>query len=356
MTSDLPKVVENSTPEDRVVVAPRTAEILPAKPSLITPQDTVEQATLTKGLAKFQKLPKEIQGMIWGIALQETTPFVEVVFDRRKRQFKVSGPSSAILSVCGPSGIVKGVEPIYLNSSVSPGDPSIIYIRPEEDVLYIPKLGDLNINSFLAQAENQTISKLGITAATSAQLFSPFHTVEANSCQRLMMYLKNLKTIYFIDGAIRGDEERVDHSASYNMELIDLVERPDELRSYINAAWVTSKSVYDDPVEPWDLDDLSYIRLNFHDFQKRSENEAMRNFRSPRFEGKVVVRTKRADISIVSSSGVSVTGPVSSAIAAAVPASSSSYVPPSRRPLLLLSSSSSRTTQRCPPRTCTMPT
>lgn len=200
-------------------------------------QKAAEQTLPTDQLLNFAKLPKEIQGMIWEYALEGMTPLVEVAFDPKKQHFKVSGPASAILALCGPSKIVKGVEAIQFDS-IKPGiGPSIHYMCPVKDVLYIPTLDDLDIEAFLARPENQGIQKLGIQADCADEQFHFYNYPEEITREvRLMMGLKNLKTIFLLDGENQGDERRIDHSLNYDLELEDLPKRSHELSMEISRA------------------------------------------------------------------------------------------------------------------------
>lgn len=90
--------------------------------------------------------------------------------------------------------------------------PKPIYIRPSKDTLYIPYPEQLDTMAMAKMEENQCLKYVGIIASAFDSLTMGAHMVYDTSALPLLSGLKNLETMYIIDGYAKGMEDWQDRS------------------------------------------------------------------------------------------------------------------------------------------------
>ncbi|KUJ22313.1 uncharacterized protein LY89DRAFT_664149 [Mollisia scopiformis] len=161
----------------------------------------------------FTKLPREIQIMIFGLALDAAPTLIEAAYNFSTYRFELSTSTADILSVCGLGCLPKNFKPVYLPSLTpdrsrwmphpsglypKPKRPynrlEPLYIRPEQDTLYLI-LKNLDIRRYLSHPENQ-----------------------------VLRHLLKLKTLTVFEGALHGAEVTVDRRKKWDIETEELPE------------------------------------------------------------------------------------------------------------------------------------
>jgi hypothetical protein len=170
---------------------------------------------------RFKKLPKEVQSLIWEFALAEAPTIVEATYNRDSSRFEISGPASGIISVCGSANIPKYFKPIYLPAQEQKSTVAPVFIRPKQDILYIPSLGRLDV-SFLFFPENQVLRQLGLAQPEIYLFFG-------NKPDSLsMVKALKLETLYILEGRVNGAESNVNRNNKYEIELVEMQQGPAE--------------------------------------------------------------------------------------------------------------------------------
>jgi hypothetical protein len=126
----------------------------------------------------FPKLARELQDMIWIFSLNN--PIVETIYNPKSEQFRATDSKISILEVSGLDPTLYNLQLIYLRPDLGkckvhkrksrPGvrappltlDP--IYVCPD-DIGYMSEIYDLDVDTFLADKENQVIETLQYTRA-----------------------------------------------------------------------------------------------------------------------------------------------------------------------------------------------
>jgi hypothetical protein len=216
---------------------------------------------------KFGSLPRELQYMTWTFALTQPI-IIECIYRSDLQQFWAHGSKKSILECCPLDPSEFNLHPIYLHPCVgrkklsSPRakipvqnltfDP--IYIGPG-DIIYLPEIYNIDVNSFLAEKENHLIENLAIHASSALRLKVASqvwrHTIPEG---KLIGGLRNLKTIHIVDGKILGSEMSSKHMGNYRLTLAE-VKKSDEIGTTNSKKDFIRKAQY-----PWNSGVVDSIR------------------------------------------------------------------------------------------------
>ncbi len=240
---------------------------------------------------QFTKLPAEIQAMIWSLLLNDAPSFFEITnYDARTNEYFITGEGSDILSVCGPHNPPADVRPIYLPRGIF-GDqmPAPIYIRPSKDTLYIPYPEQLDTMEMAKMKENQCLRYIAIISSAFDSLTLGAHMVYSTSALPLLSGLKNLHTMFVIDGYAKGLEDwenRSDRTRQCVFEIED-VKVGHTGRTVQNASfWEVWTSAHVDLIRKCFRDEEERIRLLQMEWDRANDSD----WRLPEIVGKTLWR------------------------------------------------------------------
>jgi hypothetical protein len=178
--------------------------------------------------------------MIW--IFSPNNPIVETIYNPKSEQFRATDSKISILKVSGLDPTPYNLQPIYLRLNLGkckvhkrksrPGvrvppltlDP--IYVCPD-DIVYMSEIYDLDVDTFLANKENQVIENLAIYSSSAEKLMGlqyPWTLANRTSEGKLVRGLDNLKTLYVVDGSLLGQDGREKHPGNCNYILKEVVE------------------------------------------------------------------------------------------------------------------------------------
>ena len=116
-----------------------------------------------------------------------------------------------------------------------PAEP--IYIH-HDDIVYIPEIHTMEVDTFINQKSSHVIQNLAIHAGVALELnkASVWAFFDASPAGKLIRGLPNLKTLHIIEGEYIGAESSVKHTGRYNLSFIKVKDGEDTAIKYSSGA------------------------------------------------------------------------------------------------------------------------
>jgi hypothetical protein len=216
----------------------------------------------------FSDLAEELQSLIWTCVLSQQT-IIECVYRSDLKRFWAFGSKTAIHDTAIPDPAMRLVRPLYMMPCITvkhwerefaqdweqgwqpewgprrknkkhvrfrSAEP--IYMHPQKDIIYLPDIHSMDVDTFINQESSHAIENLAVHSSVALELNKArfWALFDASPAGKLIRGLPNLKTLHIIEGEYTGSEASIKQGGQQRLSLVGVKEGEDTAIKYSSGA------------------------------------------------------------------------------------------------------------------------